>query len=72
MLIDDILAAVEGNIGKLCNVAFKDGTKTGKVILHGTTADVTISPSPLYLILSHGKGKKNYPFSDVESIEFFE
>ena len=66
MQIEDIYAAVEGNIGKVCEVTLKDGTKTGKVILHSTTADTTISPSPLYLILSHGKGKKITRFQKLK------
>ena len=72
MQIEDVYTAVEGNFGKVCEVTLKDGTKTGKVILLGTTADTTISPSPLYLILSHGKGEKNYTFSEIETINFFD
>lgn len=72
MQIEDIYAAVEGNIGKLCEVTFKDGSKKRNVILHGTTGDTTVSPTPLYLILSEGKGQKNYPFSDLESIEIYD
>ena len=69
MQIEDIYATVEGNIGKVCEVTFKDGSKTGKVILHGTDGDTEFSPAALYLVLSYGKGKKNYPFSEIKSIE---
>ena len=70
MKIDEIYAAVEGNIGKSCEVTLKDGSRMRNVIYHGTMGDTSFSPPQFYLIVSEGKGENKISFYDIESINF--
>lgn len=71
MKTSEIFKLVEGKNGKLCEIIFKDGTITGKVIYYGTSTDQNDGYKK-YVVISKEKKQQKFPYSEIETIKFID
>ena len=71
MKTSEIFELVEGKNGKVCEITFKNGTKTGQVVYYGTSTDKNDNYKK-YVVISQEKKQEKFPYSEIESIKFID